>query len=113
MAPGPTRTDIAPLDGDDRGDWLLELLSEGATAGRGVSGRVLNWLSGGRIDRHARTPMERLGEPEEIAGTIAFLAYQRAVAAGAGHPTASYPPIPKTSRGFSSTTVRIASTPIP
>lgn len=74
VAPGPTRTDIKPQDGDDRGEWLLSLLPDEATQGKGVAGRVLNWLSGGTIDMMARTPMDRLGEPEEIASAIAFLA---------------------------------------
>ncbi|MFB6353014.1 MAG: SDR family NAD(P)-dependent oxidoreductase [Halobacteriales archaeon] len=74
VAPGPTRTDIKPQDGDDRGEWLLSLLPDEATQGKGVAGRVLNWLSGGTIDLMARTPMDRLGEPEEIASAIAFLA---------------------------------------
>lgn len=74
VAPGPTRTGISPQDGDDRGEWLLSVLPDHAAAGAGLSGRLLNWLSGGQIDRLARTPMERLAEPEEIASTIAFLA---------------------------------------
>jgi len=78
VAPGPTRTDIQPQGGDDRPEWFLDLLPDGATEGKGVSGRVLNWLSGGMIDRHARTPMNRLGEPEEIASAIAFLASEDA-----------------------------------
>jgi len=78
VAPGPTRTDIEPQGGDDRADWFMDLLPEGAVEGRGVSGRVLNWLSGGMIDKHSRTPMERLGEPEEIANAIAFLASDEA-----------------------------------
>lgn len=74
VAPGPTRTNIEPQDGDDRGEWLLSLLPDEATQGKGVAGRVLNWLSGGTIDLMARTPMDRIGEPEEIASAIAFLA---------------------------------------
>ncbi|GAB6880667.1 glucose 1-dehydrogenase [Halorubrum gandharaense] len=74
VAPGPTKTDIKPQGAEETPDWFLDLLPDGATAGKGVSGRVLNWLSGGIIDKHAKTPMGRLGDPEEIAGAIAFLA---------------------------------------
>lgn len=74
VAPGPTRTGISPSEGDDRGEWLLSVLPDHAAAGAGLSGRLLNWLSGGQIDRLAKTPMGRLGEPDEIASTIAFLA---------------------------------------
>lgn len=76
VAPGPTRTGIGGDGGPE--EFLLELLPEGATAGQGVSGRVLNWLSGGRIDSHARTPMGHLAEPDEIASAIAFLASEDA-----------------------------------
>lgn len=64
--------------GADRSEWLLDLLPDGATAGEGVSGRVLNWLSGGMLDQHARTPMERHADPAEIASAIAFLASEEA-----------------------------------
>lgn len=74
VAPGPTRTEISPLGEDRRGEKLLALLPEDATAGEGVAGRVLNWLSDGRIDQHARTPMGRHADPDEIASVIAFLA---------------------------------------
>lgn len=74
VAPGPTETNISPQGDDDRGEWLMELLPDDATQGKGVSGRILNWLSGGTIDRMARTPMERIAQPEEIASAIAFLA---------------------------------------
>jgi NAD(P)-dependent dehydrogenase (short-subunit alcohol dehydrogenase family) len=74
VAPGPTETGIAAEGEDDRGEWLLSILPDEATQGQGVSGRVLNWLSGGTIDRMARTPMARIGQPEEIASAIAFLA---------------------------------------
>jgi NAD(P)-dependent dehydrogenase (short-subunit alcohol dehydrogenase family) len=74
VAPGPTATDIKPLGDDQRGEWLTSVLPDEATQGKGVSGRVLNWLSGGTIDRLSRTPMERIGQPEEIASAIAFLA---------------------------------------
>jgi NAD(P)-dependent dehydrogenase (short-subunit alcohol dehydrogenase family) len=78
VAPGPTETDIKPEGGDDRGEWLLSILPDEATQGKGVSGRILNWLSGGTIDRMSRTPMERIGQPEEIASAIAFLASSEA-----------------------------------
>lgn len=78
VAPGPTETAIKPQGGDDRGERLLELLPDDATQGKGVSGRILNWLSGGTIDRMARTPMERIAQPEEIASAIAFLASSEA-----------------------------------
>jgi len=74
VAPGPTKTDIAPLGEENRGEWLMDLLPERATQGRGVSGQVLNWLSGGQIEAHSKTPMGRHGDPEEIASAIAFLA---------------------------------------
>jgi NAD(P)-dependent dehydrogenase (short-subunit alcohol dehydrogenase family) len=35
---------------------------------------VLNWLSGGTIDRVSRTPMGRIADPAEIASAMAFLA---------------------------------------
>ena len=57
---------------------LIDLLPEGAVEGRGVSGLVLNRLSGGMIDKHSRTPMECLGEPEEIVNAIAFFASDEA-----------------------------------
>lgn len=78
VAPGPTKTDIKPEGGDDRGEWLMELLPDEATQGKGVSGRILNWLSGGTIDRMAKTPMDRIADPEEIASAIAFLASEEA-----------------------------------
>jgi len=78
VAPGPTKTDIKPQGGDDRGEWLMSLLPDEATQGKGVSGRILNWLSGGTIDRMSRTPMDRIAEPEEIASAIAFLASEEA-----------------------------------
>lgn len=78
VAPGPTETAIEPQGGDDRGEWLLSILPDEASQVKGVSGRVLNWLSGGRIDRMARTPMERIAQPEEIASAIAFLASAKA-----------------------------------
>jgi len=78
VAPGPTKTDIKPQGGDDRGEWLMELLPGEAAQGKGVSGRILNWLSGGTIDRMARTPMDRIAEPEVIASAIAFLASEEA-----------------------------------
>ena len=78
VAPGPTRTDIKPQGGDDRGEWLMELLPDEATQGKGVSGRILNWLSGGTIDRMSRTPMGRIADPDEIASVIAFLASEEA-----------------------------------
>lgn len=74
VAPGPTETDIKPQGGDQRGEWLVSLLPDEATQGKGVAGRVLNWLSGGTVDRMARTPMDRIAQPEEIASVIAFLA---------------------------------------
>ncbi|MHB9288374.1 SDR family NAD(P)-dependent oxidoreductase [Halobacteriales archaeon Cl-PHB] len=74
VAPGPTETNIEPEGGDDRGEWLMSLLPDEATQGKGISGRILNWLSGGTIDRMARTPMDRIGQPEEIASAIVFLA---------------------------------------
>jgi NAD(P)-dependent dehydrogenase (short-subunit alcohol dehydrogenase family) len=74
VAPGPTETAIEPQGGDDRGEWLMSILPDEATQGKGISGRILNWLSGGTIDRMSRTPMERIGQPEEIASAIAFLA---------------------------------------
>ena len=74
VAPGPTETAIKPQGDDNRGEWLMELLPDDATQGKGVSGRILNWLSGGTIDLMASTPMERIGQPEEIASAIAFLA---------------------------------------
>ncbi len=77
VAPGPTRTGISAEDGD-RGEWLMSVLPDHAAAGAGLSGRLLNWLSGGQIDRLARTPMERLADPEEIASTIAFLSSEEA-----------------------------------
>lgn len=51
----------------------MSVLSDEATQGKGVSGRILNWLSGGTNDRMARTPMDRIAQPEEIASAIAFL----------------------------------------
>lgn len=78
VAPGPTDTDIQPQDEDERAEWLLDLLPDGATQGKGVSGRVLNWLSGGLLDKHSRTPMERHADPAEIASAIAFLASSEA-----------------------------------
>ena len=74
VAPGPTKTSIKPQGDDDRGEWLMSILPDEAAQGKGVSGRVLNWLSGGTIDRMARTPMGRIAQPAEIAGTIAFMA---------------------------------------
>lgn len=46
----------------------------GGAQGKGVSGRVLNWLSVGMLDRHSRTAMERQADTAEIASAIAFLA---------------------------------------
>lgn len=74
VAPGPTETAIKPQGEDERGEWLMSLLPDEATQGKGISGRILNWLSGGTIDRLSRTPMERIGQPEEIASAIVFLA---------------------------------------
>lgn len=74
VAPGPTETAIKPEGGDDRGEWLIALLPDEATQGKGISGRILNWLSDGTIDRMSKTPMERIGRPEEIASAITFLA---------------------------------------
>lgn len=78
VAPGPTRTDIKPSGEDDRGEMLMKLLPDEAMEGKGVSGRMLNWLSGGRIDRLSKTPMDRLAEPDEIANAIVFLASEEA-----------------------------------
>jgi NAD(P)-dependent dehydrogenase (short-subunit alcohol dehydrogenase family) len=78
VAPGPTETSISPQGEDNRGEWLMDLLPDDATQGKGVSGRILNWLSGGTIDRMARTPMERIAAPDEIASAIAFLASSEA-----------------------------------
>lgn len=78
VAPGPTRTNIKPLDSDSRADRVMTLLPEEALEGEGVSGRLLNWLSGGMIDQHARTPMGRLADPSEIASAIGFLASDEA-----------------------------------
>lgn len=73
VAPGPTRTDIKPQGQDERAEQFMKLLPDRAAEGKGISGRMLNWLSGGLIDTHARTPMDRLAEPSEIASSIAFL----------------------------------------
>jgi NAD(P)-dependent dehydrogenase (short-subunit alcohol dehydrogenase family) len=78
VAPGPTETGIKPQGDDGRGEWLVSLLPDEATQGKGVSGRLLNWLSGGTIDRMAKTPMDRIARPEEIASAIAFLASEEA-----------------------------------
>lgn len=78
VAPGPTKTDIKPAGGDDRGEWLMALLPDEATQGKGLSGRLLNWLSGGTIDRMGRTPMGKIADPSEIASAIAFLASEEA-----------------------------------
>jgi NAD(P)-dependent dehydrogenase (short-subunit alcohol dehydrogenase family) len=53
-------------------------LPDEVTQGKGISGRVLNWLSGGTIDRMSRTPMERIADPAEIASAITFLASEEA-----------------------------------
>ncbi|MDZ7730879.1 MAG: SDR family NAD(P)-dependent oxidoreductase [Natrialbaceae archaeon] len=76
VAPGPTRTNIQ--GGDARGEFIMSLLPDEAAQGKGISGRVLNWLSGGTIDRLAATPMERIADPAEIASAIAFLASEEA-----------------------------------
>lgn len=78
VAPGPTETSISPQGEDNRGEWVMDLLPDDATQGKGVSGRILNWLSGGTIDLMARTPMERIAQPEEIASAIVFLASSEA-----------------------------------
>lgn len=78
IAPGPTRTSIKPADSDDRSERFLSLLPDHATEGKGLSGRILNWLSDGAIDRMARTPMDRIADTEEIASAIAFLASEEA-----------------------------------
>jgi len=78
VAPGPTETDIKPPGDDDRGEWLMSILPDEATQGKGISGRILNWLSGGTIDRMSRTPMERIAQPEEVASAIVFLASSEA-----------------------------------
>jgi NAD(P)-dependent dehydrogenase (short-subunit alcohol dehydrogenase family) len=78
VAPGPTETNISAGDRDERAERLLALLPDEATQGKGVSGRLLNWLSGGTIDRMARTPMDRIAQPAEIASAIAFLASEEA-----------------------------------
>lgn len=78
VAPGPTKTDIKPGGGDNRGEWLVDLLPDEAAQGKGISGRILNYLSGGTIDRMARTPMGRIADPSEIASAIAFLASDEA-----------------------------------
>jgi len=78
VAPGPTETGISATEGDGAGEWLTSLLPDEATQGKGISGRILNWLSGGTIDRMAKTPMDRIGQPAEIASAIAFLASSEA-----------------------------------
>ncbi|WP_436935860.1 SDR family NAD(P)-dependent oxidoreductase [Halovenus marina] len=78
VAPGPTRTGIKAQGEDSRADQLMRLLPDGALEGKGVSGRVLNWLSDGMIDQHAKTPMGRLADPDEIASVVAFLASSEA-----------------------------------
>jgi NAD(P)-dependent dehydrogenase (short-subunit alcohol dehydrogenase family) len=78
VAPGPTRTDIKPQGQDERAEQFMKLLPDSAAEGKGISGRMLNWLSGGMIDKHAKTPMDRLADPSEIANTIAFLASDEA-----------------------------------
>lgn len=78
VAPGPTETNISAGSEQGRAAMVMQFLPDEATQGKGVSGRVLNWLSGGTIDRMGRTPMDRLAQPEEIANVIAFLASEEA-----------------------------------
>jgi len=78
VAPGPTETGISATEGDGASEWLTSLLPDEATQGKGISGRILNWLSGGTIDRMAKTPMDRIGQPAEVASAIAFLASSEA-----------------------------------
>lgn len=78
VALGPTRTDIKPQGQTERVERFIELLPDKAAEGKGVSGRMLNWRSGGMIDKHAKTPLGRLADPAEIASAIAFLASDEA-----------------------------------
>lgn len=78
VAPGPTKTDIKPAGGDDRGERLMALLPDEAAQGKGITGRILNYLFDGTIDRMARTPMGRIADPSEIASAIASLASEDA-----------------------------------
>ncbi|MFW6448284.1 MAG: SDR family NAD(P)-dependent oxidoreductase [Halobacteriota archaeon] len=81
---------VADIGADAAAETVEEIAAGGGEAtvahadvtdpaeGKGLSGRLLTWLSGGQIDRLARTPMERLGDPDEIASAIAFLASSEA-----------------------------------
>lgn len=52
----------------------MELQPDRVAEGIAISGRMLNWPSGGLIVKPARIPMDRLTESSEIASAIEFIA---------------------------------------